>query len=190
MVVPIVELANKQIENFADLCVQTGFYDLVILNWNLGNVYATYENEHRTPDLSAPDWPDELTHMLADVNRKLGAKHIGFVVVIHPVPSSFSPNEATWYPIAKQFAPPYVMAPDATSARRFVTAVERSGVPIVDVHPAFAAEERAANHVPLFGTSDFHFTPRARAIIAGALAARLREMAPWQPRAAALNTPK
>jgi lysophospholipase L1-like esterase len=100
--------------------------------------------------------------------------------VIHPVPSAFAPSEATWYPIAKQFAPPYDMAPDAASTREFVAAVARAGVPTVDVHPAFAAEERAADHVPLFGTADFHFTARARRIIADALADRLREMAPWQ----------
>jgi hypothetical protein len=183
-VVPVVKLASAEIESFADLCVQTGFYDLVVLNWNLGDVYATYENERRKPDLAAPDWPDALTHMLVDVNRKLSAKHIGFVVLIHPVPSAFSPSEATWYPIAKQFAPPYAMAPDATAARTLVAAVARSGVPVVDVNQAFAAEERAANHVPLFGTADFHFTARARQIIAEALAARLREMAPWQRGAA------
>jgi len=61
-----------------------------------------------------------------------------------------------------------------------VTAVARSGVPAVDVHQAFTGEERAADHVPLFGTADFHFTVRARRIIADALAARLLEMAPWQ----------
>jgi hypothetical protein len=179
-VVPIVKIANAQVENFADLCAQTGFYDLVVLNWNLGDVIATYENEHRKPDLSAPDWPGALTRMLVDVNRRLAAKHIAFVVVIHPVPSAFAPSEATWYPIAKQFAPPYDMAPDAASTREFVAAVARAGVPTVDVHPAFAAEERAADHVPLFGTADFHFTARARRIIADALADRLREMAPWQ----------
>lgn len=179
-VVPVIKLANAEIESFADLCVQTGFYDLVVLNWNLGDVYATYENEHRKPDLAAPDWPDALTHMLVDVNRKLSAKHIAFVVVIHPVPDGFAPSEGTWYPIAKQFAPPYVMAPDATATRELVTAVARSGVPAIDVHRAFAGEERAADHVPLFGTADFHFTVRARRIIADALAARLLEMAPWQ----------
>ena len=179
-VVPIIKLANAEIESFADLCAQTGFYDLVVLNWNLGDVYATYENEHRKPDLAAPDWPAALTHMLVDVNRKLSAKHIGFVVIIHPVPDGFAPSEGTWYPIAKQFAPPYVMAPDATATRELVAAVGRSGVPVVDVHPAFAAEERSVAHVPLFGTSDFHFTVRARAIMAETLAARLSEMAPWQ----------
>jgi sugar lactone lactonase YvrE len=184
-VVPVIKLANAEIESFADLCVQTGFYDLVVLNWNLGDVFATYENEQRKPDLAAPDWPGALTHMLVDVNRKLSAKHIGFVVVIHPVPDGFAPSEGTWYPIAKQFAPPYVMAPDATAERELVTAVGRSGVAVVDVHAAFAGEERAADHVPLFGTSDFHFTVRARRIIAEALAARLRELAPWQSGAAA-----
>lgn len=179
-VVPVIKLANAEIESFADLCAQTGFYDAVVLNWNLGDVYATYENERRTPDLAAADWPDALTRMLVDVNRKLSAKHIAFVVVIHPVPDGFSPSEGTWYPIAKQFAPPYVMAPDVSAARRLVAAVARSGVPTVDVHAAFTAEERAADHVPLFGTSDFHFTVRARQIIAAALVTRLREMAPWQ----------
>jgi hypothetical protein len=118
--------------------------------------------------------------MLVDVSRKLSAKHIGFVVLIHPVPDGFAPSEGTWYPIAKQFASPYVMAPDATAERALETATRRSGVAVIDVDAAFADEERAAQHVPLFGTSDFHFTVRARRIIAEALAARLREMAPWQ----------
>jgi hypothetical protein len=183
-VVPVIELANKEVESFADLCAQTGFYDLVVLNWNLGDVYATYENEHRTPDLAAPDWPGALTRMLVDVDRKLRAKHIAFVVLIHPVPDGFAPSESTWYPIAKQFAPPYVMAPDAKAAGELIAAVARAGVPVVDVQPAFVAEERAAVHVPLFGTADFHFTVRARQIIADALVARLHEMAPWQHGAA------
>lgn len=179
-VVPIVKLANAQVESFADLCAQTGFYDLVVLNWNLGDVVATYENEQRTPNLDAPDWPGALTRMLIDVNRKLAAKHIGFVVVIHPVPSVFAPSEATWYPIAKQFAPPYDMAPNPAQTKALIDAVARAGVATVDVHPAFAAEERAADHVPLFGTADFHFTPRARRIIADALADRLAALAPWR----------
>jgi sugar lactone lactonase YvrE len=179
-VVPVVKLSNPEIEDFADLCAQTGFYHFVVLSWNLGDVYATYEVEHRKPDLAAPDWPGALTRMLVDVNRKLTAKHIGFLVVIHPVPSAFSPNEAAWYPIAKQFAPPYDMAPDVTASRAMTAAVARAGVPEVDMSPAFTAEERAADHVPLFGTSDYHFTVRARQLIAAALAQRLHEMAPWQ----------
>jgi hypothetical protein len=179
-IVPIIKLANAEFRNFATLAALTGFYDFVVLNINLGNVYTTYENEHRTPDLAGADWPAELTRTLVDISRTLSAKNIGFLVIVHPVPTSFAPSEGTWYPIAEEFAPPYAMAPDARAMRRLEDAIMRSGVPAVDVTPEFTAEEAASPHVPLFGTADYHFTRRARAIIANAVAARLHAMAPWR----------
>ncbi len=118
------------------------------------------------------------------MNRELTAAHIGFVVVVHPVPAGFAPAESAWYPIAKEFEPPYDMQPDAAATRELEDAVARSGVPAVDLQPAFTAEERAPNHVPLFGSADYHFTARARALVASALAARLDAMAPWSRAAA------
>jgi len=46
-----------------------------------------------------PIWPDALTHMLVDVNRKLSAKHIAFVVVIHPVRTASRPVKARGIPL-------------------------------------------------------------------------------------------
>ncbi len=183
-VVPVVRLANAQFRDFADLCARTGAYDLVVLNLNLGNVITTFENEHRTPDLRAPTWPGELTRTLQDVHRQLSAANIGFVVVVHPIPAAFAPAESAWYPIAKEFEPPYDMQPDAAATHELEDAVARSGVPVLDEHPAFAAEERAPNHVPLFGSADYHFTAYARALVANALAARLHALAPWNRAAA------
>jgi len=178
-VVPVVKLADAEIRGFAAMCEQTRFYDLVVLNLNLGNVIATFENEHRAADLRSPAWAAELTATLRDVERGLRAQHIGFVVVVHPVPVALAPAEAAWYPIAKAFAAPYAMEPDVDDMRTLEDAVARAGVPTVDMLPAFRAAERAANHVPLFGTADYHFTAYARALVADELAARLHALAPW-----------
>ncbi|HZO94683.1 MAG TPA: SMP-30/gluconolactonase/LRE family protein [Candidatus Baltobacteraceae bacterium] len=178
-VIPVIELANAPIRHFAEMCAQTGFYHAVVLSLNLGNVIATFENERKTPDLASPAWPGELTRTLQEIAKILGAKHIAFVVVVHPIPVALAPGEAAWYPVAKEFAPPYDMAPDVTDMRRLEDAVAGAGVPVVDMLPAFDAEERAPNHVPLFGTADYHFTTHARAMIGDAVAVRLHALAPW-----------
>ena len=116
---------------------------------------------------------DPLSAIL-DFNKSLAAK--GIRLVLLPVPEKSLIR-------ADQLFPPADVAAAAGYAKasgRFTAALRKPGVDVMDAGPVLTAEaaRSAAGGDPVYCKTDSHFTPHTTAVLARAIAAHLREVAP------------
>jgi len=111
---------------------------------------------------------------ILDFNKSLAAKGIRLVLV--PVPEKSLIRADKLFPAADVAA----AAGYAKASGRFIEALKKKGVDVMDVGPALTAEvaRSGASGDPVYCKTDSHFTPHTTAVLARAIAAHLREVAP------------
>ena len=125
----------------------------------------------KAPALSGENDP---LPVIFDFNKSLAAK--GIRLVLLPVPEKSLIR-------ADQLFPPADVAAAAGYAKasgRFIEALRKQGVDVMDAGPALTAESArsATGGDPVYCKTDSHFTPHTTAVLARAIAAHLREVAP------------
>ncbi|MBV9972767.1 MAG: hypothetical protein JO135_05475 [Candidatus Eremiobacteraeota bacterium] len=157
-VIPVVAGVDlRGVVSFVQTYFTTGLVRCVVLQVNSGYQY----------------WEPTLESALVEIKRSLDASHVQFIAIIHPGGSELSPVESLYFQL--RYAPSlpadlaYLGRYDAAEAQRrhsvMVDAVKAVGVKYADAWPDFERAESIEGS-PLFGTSDVHFTYRARQIMA------------------------
>ena len=141
-----------------------------------GWLFLPAELRHLATAANAPALTGENDPLPAilDFNKSLAAK--GIRLVLLPVP------EKSLIRADKLFPPTDVAAAAgyAKASGRFIEALKKKGVDVMDAGPALTAEvaRSAAGGDPVYCKTDSHFTPHTTAVLARAIAAHLREVAP------------
>jgi len=111
---------------------------------------------------------------ILDFNQALAAK--GIRLVILPVPEKSLIRADELFPPGEAAA----AAGYANASGRFAEALRKKGVDVMDTVPVLTAEaaRAATGGDPVYCKTDTHYTPRTTAVLARAIAAHLREVAP------------
>ena len=132
--------------------------DLVILFLNHGMFHVEGDD----------NWENVLLAELPVVARHLREEGIRFAVAFHPMAI-----DVLWaeYPLLEINGEGNALVPGGAIAHdRTMADLRKTGVPILDLWPAFYDAEREPNHRPLYGTDDKHFTEAGRAVAGDAIA--------------------
>lgn len=157
-------------------------------------VFAVNDEVFRT---AGSGWKEMITKRLPPVARHLADAGIGLVIAYHPTAGDLVWGELPTrsFPRFMRFEPERLISLSASTSPRLargaasdadsrVPQVEyhqvlgllrQSQVPIIDLWPAFINAEKTAGHVPLFGTTDQHFSAAGRQFMGYVLAAELQK---------------
>ena len=141
-----------------------------------GWLFLPAELRHLASAADAPALTGENDPLPAilDFNKSLAAK--GIRLVLLPVPEKSLVRADKLFPPADVTA----AAGYAKASGRFIEALKKNGVDVMDAGPALMAEaaNSATDADPVYCKTDSHFTPHTTAVLARAIAAHLREVAP------------
>jgi len=122
-------------------------------------------------------WRPALQRELRATRDALASEHTAFLAVLNPMPWQVSPVESAYQRLYDLPVPPYESARNDGLLMR--DALAHSGVDALDLFPAFAAAERAAQPAAEFASLDHHFSESGRRLVANEIAARLFQLKPW-----------
>jgi hypothetical protein len=123
-------------------------------------------------------WRPMLQHELRESRDALAADHTQFLAVLNPMPWEVSPIEGAYQRIYDLPVPAYETA--MTDAALLRDAMAHAGVDVVDLFPAFQAEERSAERPALFSAYDHHLSEAGRRLLAQSIASALARLKPWK----------
>ena len=184
--IPVIKYSMSQVATWLQNAAGSGLYQMVVLDLNWGTVESSFDGVSLF-NIDPARWQSTLTASLSSLNAQLAAKGIPLLVVLHPVWFEVSPSGSYWLIQSYQLQPGESIATamvDRTEIAQLLTsAVEKSGVPLLDAGPRIQSEERAIHPRLIFGSGDYHFTRYGRSVVAGLIVARLEALAPWRKQA-------
>ena len=155
-------------------------YAAEVADAHLFDVLVFHVNTYSIPTATDVRQNDQMrsgVEALRNLYRRLANAHIRLLIVTQPMPTEFSPSEYFW-----RFALSGEVVSDSNTKayRALVDMVVRSGVPTVDLMPAFMRAENGDRPKALFGSSDFHLSAYGRAVVGNDVADfMLRDAARW-----------
>ena len=162
---------KAQLSYVGEFC-EAHMADVVALSLNSAVVHDSYSFAGAVSSPAAvATWAPPLHSAVERVAARCRAAGVSFVVVINPLSNEVSSNEDS---LRRLLANDLSTDPDAHAS--FLAAL--SGLPVVDLWPAFAAAEAAADgdHPGLYMVSDAHLSPAGRAVFATAFAEAIERL--------------
>jgi hypothetical protein len=174
-VFPIMRLGicSPAMLDLIDAELSTGIVDMVVLDLTTygqdgGDGFAGYCFDN--------NWSTTLKAHLVETAATLKKQGIGFLVLNFPGPTDL-PDEFAYFRIPKGPTAETGTQNVLSNIQLFHDAIQSvlsdSGVPTLDLWPAFLQAYGSADRVPLFNVWDHHLTPFGRKLLASQLAKRL-----------------
>ncbi len=127
----------------------------------------------------ASEWAPPVRARLEHTIATLRAAHVSVLVAVAPAPQTISPLEAAYLFEGAEADP----ESNYDSQHQDILGVLHGlDVPVLDLYPIFRAELAKPDRRPLFSTSDVHYSPYGRGVVAGAIFAELERLQPWASR--------
>jgi hypothetical protein len=136
---------------------------VIVLQMNSAYL-SDYGNKQYRELVADTAWTGELTSTLRTLDARLKKNGIRLLVAFGPYGYELAPAESVeWqYDVPQSF---WQTAADVDTVHEHaIAAIRAAGVDYVDAWPEFVRSEMAAQHVPLFGTTDPHMTAAGRAL--------------------------
>ncbi len=164
-------------EQYVEVLARGGAANFYVLNINPGNIYPASDltNAARL-DALAPSWKPQVTATLRKLSHVLEGLHAGLLVYTTPLPQNVSPVENAWPQLLSREGQ---SPPDDQLGINLNSAVRESGVNMLDLWTVFAGDLKSPQHLPLFGTSDVHFSYHGRAVVAREITKWFQQRRPW-----------
>jgi len=162
--------------SYADLLAETRFVDCIVVVLTDFSVVETYGVHIASLVRTAPAWQGRMSGDLAAFQASMDRAHMPVLFVTEPLSFELGLDAQT-IPSMQDLAsrPP----PDGSLEKVANAPFERAHVNWFDAWPAFYADERSPDHLPLFLSLDGHFTEHGDAVMGRAIAARLMHLKPW-----------
>jgi len=165
-----------------DTELSSGVVDMVVLDYS---TYAQMGGDGYAANAFPSGWQAKVQAQLAKTLATLNANKIAFLVVNMPGASDF-PDELAYFRVPKGTPEDHA----DTGPQNQPTNVQfyhdeianvllRSGVPTLDLWPAFLSAYDSPNRVPLYNTWDHHLSRFGRSVVADAIAAKILSLKPW-----------
>ena len=180
----------KGLDGFRDYInniLSLGVVDAVILQLNATNIGESFPPPHAaTYDFKAyaRTWTSPTRRFIVEMNTELKKAGIPLVVVVNPTAAHLSPLEVSvsaevtgyqdWLFLA--YGPPS----GDTFEKDMSGVVSRSGVLSIDLFPSFLAAEQDAHRLPLFGTTNAHYSENGRVLAADSIVKAFTRMHFWR----------
>jgi len=175
-------------EEYIDNILSVGVVDAVIVQLNNTNIAESFplpktaEIDWKSYDAT---WEKPVGKSLARMKDTLKSAGIALVVVANPTVGHVSPLEDAVTAEVYAFPDWIWLDLGPPAGNDFESDLQRviaqSGVPSIDLFPAFVHAELNAQRVPLFGTVDGHYSPHGRAVAASVIAKGLIRLHFWRP---------
>jgi hypothetical protein len=164
-----------------------GVVDAVILQLNATNIGESFPPPHSaTYDFKAyaRTWTSPTRRFIVDMNTELKKAGIPLVVVVNPTAAHLSPLEVSVSAEVTGFQDWLFLLYGPPSGDTFEKdmsgAVSQSGVLSIDLFPSFLAAEQDAHRVPLFGTTNAHYSQNGRVLAANSIVKAFIRMHFWR----------
>jgi hypothetical protein len=159
-----------------------GVVDMVVLDYS---TYAQMGGDAYGGSDFPTGWQTSVQAKLAKTLATLSANKIAFLVVNMPGASDF-PDELAYFRIPKGTPDDHAdTGPQnqPTNVQYYhdeiANVLAHSGVPTVDLWPAFLEAYDSPNRMPLYNTWDHHLSRFGRSVVADAVATKILGMKPW-----------
>ena len=168
--------------NLIDNELSEGVFDMVVLDFS---TYAQMGGDTYAGNAFPSGWQATVEQALAKTEQTLHASGIPFLVVNAPGAADF-PDEYAYFRIPKGLPEdhsdtgPQNQPTNIQYYHDEISGVLRqSGVPTLDLWPAFLSAYTAPARVPLFNTWDHHYSRFGRSVFATQLADKILALKPW-----------
>lgn len=162
--------------------LSSGAVDMVVLDYS---TYAQMGGDGYAGNAFPGGWQSAVQAQLAKTLGTLTANKVAFLVVNMPGASDF-PDEYAYFRIPKGTPDDHAETGPQNQPTNIqfyhdeiANVLERSGVPTLDLWPAFLSAYDSPNRVPLYNTWDHHLSRFGRSIVADALATKILSLKPW-----------
>jgi len=164
-----------------------GVVDAVILQLNATNIGESFPPPHSaTYDFKAyaRTWTSPTRRFIVEMNTELKKAGIPLVVVVNPTAAHLSSLEVSVSAEVTGFQDWLFLVYGPPSGDTFEKdmsgVVSHSGVLSIDLFPSFMAAEQDADRVPLFGTTNAHFSENGRVLAADSIVKAFTRMHFWR----------
>ncbi|PZR59031.1 MAG: hypothetical protein DLM50_02010 [Candidatus Meridianibacter frigidus] len=164
-------------DQYLKIVMDTGLFNTLLLNINAIDIAGSFGIKLADVSSNAVKWQDPLTQDLRILKGQAAAAGVPLAIVIEPLPNQLSWQESAWYELTSKPAPL-----DLTFKGLLRSAIRKSGVPVIDLWPAFQADLASPSHRALYATEDPHFSVHGREVAAAEIAKALLKMRPWKSR--------
>jgi len=164
-------------DQYLKTMMHTGLFNAVLLNINAIDIAGAFGLNLTQLSKSASVWQPRLTEKLRVFKEDAAAAGVPVAVVIEPLSNQLTLGENAWFTLTAAPAPL-----DLPFGSLLKAAVRKSGVPLIDLWPAFEADLRSPAHRALFGSEDPHFSLHGREVAGAQIARALLASQPWRSR--------
>lgn len=153
-----------------------GLFDAMLLNINAIDIAGSFGLKVSELSRNPGAWQDQLTAKLKSFKADAASARVPVAVVIEPLPNQLAPSEDMWTDLTVTPPTPH----DLAFRDLLRAAIKRSGIPTIDLWPAFEADMRSPDHRALYATEDPHYSLHGREIAGAQIARALLRLAPWK----------
>ena len=164
-----------------------GVVDAVILQLNATNIGESFPPPHSaTYDFTAyaRTWTSPTRRFIVEMNTELKKAGIPLVVVVNPTAAHLSSLEVSVSAEVTGFQDWLFLVygpPSGDTFENYMSGVvSHSGVLSIDLFPNFLAAEQDAHRVPLFGTTNAHYSENGRVLAANSIVKAFTRMHFWR----------